>query len=380
MRTLFKIILALVLLICALAAYLNFAFKPEALTASLSQKIYEKTARTLSIKGAATFNIFPQPRVRFPHLALTEPNSTQLFLELKQVDAALAWLPLLSLKAELSHLSIGELSYHTRAGVLRASEVNAQVLYSEQQANLNHLNANFYGGKLVGQASYVNASKKLTLDVQTENTKLDALLQDAVGKPSVSGLAKLNTQLSMTASDANTLKNSLNGQAKIDIADAQFVGVNLADWWRQWRSLRGQAGMADAQQKNDFSALNATFKIKDGVAFNDDLNAQSPFVRLSGAGKINLAADSIDYLAQANFVNNPLGQGATQDAQEKNLNIPVQINGTLAQPNFVPNWGVVLNTLAGATVQKKLEDLANEKLGGKGAEVVKDLLKGLFGK
>ena len=36
-------------------------------------------------------------------------------------------------------------------------------------------------------------------------------------------------------------------------------------------------------QKTDFSEMSASFKIAGGVAQNDDLKAQSPFLRLGGA-------------------------------------------------------------------------------------------------
>ena len=55
----------------------------------------------------------------------------------------------------------------------------------------------------------------------------------------------------------------------------------------------------DKTQKTDFSELSASFTIKNGVAHNEDLDAKSPLLRLGGAGDINIAASSLDYLAKA---------------------------------------------------------------------------------
>ena len=65
--------------------------------------------------------------------------------------------------------------------------------------------------------------------------------------------------------------------------------------------------------------LSATFAIKNGVAHNDDLKAQSSLLSLTGAGNFDIGHNGIDYQAKA-----ILAAGG--------IAIPVKLSGALDSP------------------------------------------------
>ena len=63
-----------------------------------------------------------------------------------------------------------------------------------------------------------------------------------------------------------------------------------------------QAQAAEGKERTDFSELNATFAIKNGVAHNDDLDVKAPLFRVGGAGDIDVAKSTINYVVKAAVV------------------------------------------------------------------------------
>ena len=83
--------------------------------------------------------------------------------------------------------------------------------------------------------------------------------------------------------------------------DGAIKGVNLADSARNIKgALGGKSAKPDPTQKTDFSELSASFKIAAGVAHNDDLKAASPFLRLGGAGNIDIGGNALDGFVRGN--------------------------------------------------------------------------------
>ena len=64
---------------------------------------------------------------------------------------------------------------------------------------------------------------------------------------------------------------------------------------------------AKSGEKTDCSELSATMTIKDGVAHNEDLAMKSPFLRLAGAGDLDIGRGQMNYLAKASVVASSAG-------------------------------------------------------------------------
>jgi AsmA protein len=191
-------------------------------------------------------------------------------------------------------------------------------------------------------------------------------LRDAVGMKSLSGRG--GTQLALTttgASQADLMRN-LNGTASLAIRDGQIRGINIP---QMLRTLQGNIleGWASSEaQSTDFSSLQASFNIKNGIATNQDLQMLGPLVRLTGAGQIDLVRQRINYKATPKLVTKLRGQGGLVNAD--GVPIPIIIEGKLAKPRIYPDLpGILQNP------QAVLQGLRN--LGGAGKAAAKGLEK-----
>jgi len=81
------------------------------------------------------------------------------------------------------------------------------------------------------------------------------------------------------------------------------------------------------RKKTDFSELNATFAIKDGVAVNEDLDMKSPLLRVGGGGKVDIGAGSMDYTTRVSVVGTLKGQDGRTVDQLRGVTVPVKVSG-----------------------------------------------------
>jgi len=236
------------------------------------------------------------------------------------------------------------------------------------------LDASLYGGTLAS-TTRIGPGARPTL---AQTLKLDAinagpLLLDLIGKDSVSGNGNVSLDLSSAGRSVNELKRDLNGNVSCALQNGAVKGFNLAQIIRQGQALAGgQQAQQDSAQQTDFSTMSASGKISSGVLHSDDLTAASPMLRLTGAGQVDLAANTIDYTARPTVVNTAGGQGGKEMAQLQGVAIPVHITGSLNAPRYKLD-------VVGILQQEAVQKLA-QKLGGqKGTDLV-NTLQGLFGK
>ena len=104
------------------------------------------------------------------------------------------------------------------------------------------------------------------------------------------------------------------------------------------------------------------------MAHNDDLKAQSPFLRLGGAGNLDIGNNTIDYLAKATLAATAKGQGGRDVSNVAGVTIPVKLSGPLDNPNWNVDYSALLGSAAGSVTE----------LGKKGVGGVTDAVRGLF--
>jgi AsmA protein len=165
------------------------------------------------------------------------------------------------------------------------------------------------------------------------------------------------------------LKKALAGSAHVEMKDGAIKGINLADSARNMKAALGaKQSKADATQKTDFSEMSASFKIAAGVAHNDDLKALSPFLRLGGAGNMDIGNNTIDYLAKATLAATAKGQGGRDVGNVAGITIPVKLNGPLDNPDWHVDYSALVGSAAGSVTD----------IGKKGVGGVTDAVRGLF--
>jgi AsmA protein len=195
-----------------------------------------------------------------------------------------------------------------------------------------------YGGagtaRLIADGS--GATPRVAVELNANDIQAEPLLRDAVGFDSIVGRGRLTASLVGQGGTQAALMRSLRGDAAFNFNDGQWKGVNLAQIGRAVQAIRGEGTITGDGQGNatDFAELAATFAVIDGAAATQDLRLLNPYVRLTGAGIVNIGAQTIDMRLEPRAVQSAQGQGG--NAADTGYGIPFRVRGPWARVSFQP--------------------------------------------
>lgn len=209
------------------------------------------------------------------------------------------------------------------------------------RANLKQLA--LYGGNGTGTIGLdgSGATPAFALDLNFRGVQAEPFLSDAAGITRLTGTGTLVAKVNGSGSSERAWMRSLNGAARINLADGAIKGVNLAEIARTIQSALTGSAVGGAA-KTDFAELSGSFVIKNGVAANKDLKMLNPFVRLNGAGIVDIGNRTLDYRVEPKAVNSIKGQGGK--AGLGGIGIPFRIHGPWSNPSYEPDLSGVVNS------------------------------------
>ena len=257
---------------------------------------------------------------------------------------------------------------------VKASNVRLEVKAANGKLEVAPLTANLYDGSLAGALSINANNNQVALKQNLANVNINPLMKDALDKDVLEGRGNVALDVATTGTTVTAMKKGLGGAASLNLKDGAIKGINLAKTFRETKAVfttrKDAVQQAKQTEKTDFSELSATFRIAKGVARNDDLSMKSPFIRLGGAGDIDIGEDRMDYLARASVVNTTGGQGGKELDHLKGLTVPVRVSGPFDKLAYNIEFGGLVAEAAKARVEEKVKEKVQEKS--------KDVFKGLF--
>lgn len=257
---------------------------------------------------------------------------------------------------------------------VKASNVRLEVKAAGGKLDAAPVSANLYDGSLSGAVSVNANNNRVALRQNLANVNINPLMKDALDKDVLEGRGNVALDVTTAGATVTAMKKGLNGAASMNLKDGAIKGINLAKTFRETKAVftmrKDAVQQAKQTEKTDFSELSATFRIANGVARNDDLSMKSPFIRLGGAGDINIGEDRMDYVAKASVVNTSGGQGGKELDHLKGLTVPVRVSGPFDKLAYNIEFGGLAAEAAKAKVEEKVKEKVQEKAGG--------ALKGLF--
>jgi len=282
------------------------------------------------------------------------------------VDVPVDFSPVEELRAD-GKLAVGAL----RLMGLRLQELKAQLRAANGRAELAPHSAKLYEGTLQGALTLIAKGNRVALKETLSGVAIGPLVKDLMGRDALEGRGNVALEVAAAGPTVSALKKSLDGTARIELKDGALKGVNLTEALRKTRAAFGsksaQQQPADQSQRTDFSALSASFIIRNGVARNDDLDVRAPLVRVSGAGDIDIGNSQLNYLAKAAVVATAKGQGGADLEHLAGLTIPVKLTG----PFDAPKYEIDYRSLAGDAAKAKVQEKVKQKVGDK----LRDLLR-----
>lgn len=238
-------------------------------------------------------------------------------------------------------IAIGRL----QAKGVKLENLKAELKLAGGRLEVSPYSANLYGGTLGGSLVADANGNRFALKENLKNVALGALLRDAAQKDVMEGRGDVSLDVTTAGATVPALKKGLNGNAKVTVREGAVKGVNLAESFRNVKSVLGsKSSKPDMTKKTDFSEMGASFVIRNGVARNDDLSAKSPFLRLSGAGDIDIGNNTLDYLAKAALVATSKGSGGAEASNLVGVTVPVKLSGSLD----APDWNIDYSALIAA--------------------------------
>lgn len=296
-------------------------------------------------------------------------------------------------KIDLSALKTLNANGSLRIGALTVNNIKAQNVQVKLRAaggrvDVDPIAANLYKGTVAGNASVNANSNAFAVKQQLQGVEIGPLLRDVADKDLVEGRGTVMLDVTTAGATVGALKKSLNGTSSVNLRDGAIKGVDVAGTLRKAKSLLGSQksmeGQAEGDAKTDFSELSASFVIKNGIAHNEDLQGKSPLLRLSGAGDINIGADSIDYTLKATIVATSTGQGGKDVSDVRGLTAPVRVTGTFDNLKYQVDVGALAADAAKSAVTREIERrLGGGQQGSSGEQQgsggsIGDSLRGIF--
>jgi AsmA protein len=337
--------------------------KKQTLSADLTARIDES-----NVKAKVDMTNFAAPFTRFDiafdkldvdrYLSPTEKRA----MSVKPASARQAEQPI-----NFSPIKKLSLAGSLRIDHLVASNMKAQNLRMDLKARdgrleVNLLSADLYQGSTKGTASVNANNNQLAIKQSLSGVSIGPLLRDALNQDLLDGHGNVALDVTATGKTVSAIKKSLNGTVALGLKDGALKGINLAQSLRNAKVMF-TGGTRDSEQaaapgeKTDFSELSASFLIREGVAHNDDLLAKSPFLRLTGAGDINIAEGSLNYLVKAAAVATSTGQGGKDLADTRGLTLPVRASGPFTALKYKLEFGSAFSDSAKQQVEAKKEEL-----------------------
>lgn len=273
--------------------------------------------------------------------------------------------------------------------------------------SLNKFAAQLYDGTITATARLdANGSVPVyQISNAIKGVQVQPLLVDVAENDILAGTGNIDVEVAGKGLAESRLKKNLDGTIAINFADGAVNGINIAKMIREAKAkLKGQSDtVQDEPKKTDFSALTATFMLKDGKATTNNMHLASPLLRVDGKGNTDLTEQSLAFQIDTSVVATSKGQGGKSVDEVADITVPLDITGTWQAPEYAINFKELvkrnseldkrakeleakarkeadrLEEKANKEVQRGLDKLLGDKASDdKVKEATDKLLKGLF--
>lgn len=290
-------------------------------------------------------------------------------------------------RIDLAPLRGLRLALQTQIGQLDAAGMRWQSVRATWQSdgrtlNLAALSAQGYGGQVSGSAAVDLAAQRYTLQARASQLSLAPLLTAATGRALLRGAADASVGLQAQGDTASALLHSASGRVRVEVQDGALTGFDLPAVLRSGAVVAARRDVdlpPSLQHSTAFSTLGATFAVDRGVATTTDLRGQSPLLRLSGAGSIDLPAQRLQFTLLPALAGSLPGLSAAANAGLRGVEVPIVVSGSFAKPAAQVLWSDAGRRLLRHTIDQKVREGLQREFPGAAAPRLPALPPGLGG-
>lgn len=250
------------------------------------------------------------------------------------------------------------------------------------QLRLNPIGATVLEGRYQGDVRIDarQAPPRLAVDEQIAGLNLGRLASVIWERDNVAGTLAGRFTLAGRGETLSQIRADLGGDIAFELADGALTGTDL---WYQIRRARAvlkreTPPAAPSPARTEFSTIRGTATVSKGVARNDDLFAELPFLQLTGSGTVDLGSGTVDYGLRARVLERPdFMTGATEAELDEYTEavIPLRITGPAASPSIKPDIGGMVRSQVDRRIEQekaRIKDRLLDKLGVPQAEPPED--------
>ena len=209
----------------------------------------------------------------------------------------------------------------------------------------------------------------ISVDEKIVDVQLSSLAKAMYGVENVSGTINGSFVLSGRGVDLDAIRRDLDGNISFVLADGEWQGKDI---WYEIRKARATLKQETPPEprlpaRTEFSSVSASGVVTNGVMENRDFLAELPFLRLTGAGKVDFVEASLDYGMDASVIESPEFAGEVSAAELKDFTsvvIPLKISGPLASPSITPDIEILIRREVEKEIDKQKDVLLDRLLGG----------------
>lgn len=250
-------------------------------------------------------------------------------------------------------------------GGMQFDNVKLGINNANSKLRVHPITAEFFHGSYQGDVRIDASGDVATISAneQIKDVSLAPLAKSLLERENITGLINGSFALSGRGNDMDAVQQTLNGDVSFALSDGTYEGVDL---WYQIRRARAMFKREAPPEpsmppRTPFSRVSATGKITNGVMRNDDFVADMPFMRMSGAGTVDLTTSDVNYSLSGRVFDRPEyveGASETEIADLTKAVIPLRITGKTYEPKI----GVDVEALLTEQVKEDLKNRLLEKL------------------
>jgi len=192
-------------------------------------------------------------------------------------------------------------------------------------------------------------------DIKANDVELEPLLGQLLDMDRLRGSGNTTLALKGRGNSLHEIMTSLSGNGTVKFTNGAIKGIDLAGMMRNLKSAFG--GFKGA---TEFSSLDGTFSMEQGILKNVDLALISPLFKAAGQGSVDIGGQAMNYIVTPTT----LSEGAE-------FSVPVTITGPWQNLKFRPDLDKLFNLL----LDKKLKDSEEAKKLKEKLEAAKAKLK-----
>ncbi|MFQ5937930.1 MAG: AsmA family protein, partial [Acidiferrobacterales bacterium] len=246
---------------------------------------------------------------------------------------------------------------------IRSANAVIQLAANNGRLTIGPSKAALYGGGYRGKTivDVRGNTPKFTIDEKLGGVKVGPFLSDAQISDRLTGTGDLALNLTARGSAPEAITKTLTGKVVLNLQKGKIKGVDLQkmvnDVVELAEKLKGETRTLKPKPTDStpYNLFRATVILNNGIATNNDLDLQGPFLLANekqgglwatGRGTADLVKQTLKYRVKAKIA---------EDATRKGTTIPIDVVGPFADLEYKPDYGAVVEQAVKRKVDKKLE-------------------------